>query len=182
MVKEELIGAYFDKNKLNFEKLLDDYQNYITAIIRNFGTLNLEDEEEIISDVFLIIWKNQDKVNKNLKFSPYIAGITRRIIFKKYKQISSEFDIEDYDKILVSRFNVDAIIEEKDINNWIIENVKKLGEKEYQVFTKFYYEDKKISTIAKEMGLTNSNVKTTLHRTRQKVKKLLSVGGFNKYE
>lgn len=178
MIKEELIGAYFDKDRLNFEKLLEDYQSYITAIIRNFGTIKVEDEEEIISDVFLVLWKNSEKLNKNLKFSPYIAGITRRIIFKKYKELSNEFNIEDYDKILVSRFNVDKIIEEKEINNWIMENVKNLGEKEYLIFTKFYYEDKKIKTIAKEMNLSLSNVKTTLHRTRERIKRLLNLGGF----
>lgn len=178
MIKEELIGAYFDKEKLNFEKLLEDYQSYITAIIRNFGTIKVEDEEEIISDVFLVLWKNSEKLNKNLKFSPYIAGITRRIIFKKYKELLNEFSIEDYDKILVSRFNVDKIIEEKEVNNWIMENVKKLGEKEYLIFTKFYYEDKKVKTIAKEMNLSLSNVKTTLHRTRERIKRLLNLGGF----
>ena len=178
MIKEELIGSYFDKEKLNFEKLLEDYQSYITAIIRNFGTIKAEDEEEIISDVFLVLWKNSEKLNKNLKFSPYIAGITRRIIFKKYKELSNEFSIEDYDKILVSRFNVDKIIEEKEVNNWIMENVKKLGEKEYLIFTKFYYEDKKVKTIAKEMNLSLSNVKTTLHRTRERIKRLLNLGGF----
>lgn len=178
MIKEELIGAYFDKEKLNFEKLLEDYQSYITAIIRNFGTIKVEDEEEIISDVFLVLWKNSEKLNKNLKFSPYIAGITRRIIFKKYKELSNEFSIEDYDKILVSRFNVDKIIEEKEVNNWIMENVKKLGEKEYLIFTKFYYEDKKVKTIAKEMNLSLSNVKTTLHRPRERIKRLLNLGGF----
>lgn len=134
MIKEELIGVYFDNNKLNFERLLEDYQNYITAIIRNFGTIKVEDEEEIISDVLLILWKNSEKLNKNLKFSPYIAGITRRIIFKKYKELSNEFNIEDYDKILVSRFNVDKIIEEKEVNNWIMENVKKLRRKRISNF------------------------------------------------
>lgn len=182
MKNEELIGAYFDGSTLNLERILDDYEAYIVTIIRNFGNLSQEDEEEIISDVFLVIWKNKDKLNKNLKFSPYIAGITRKIICKKFRQVQSEFDIEDYEKILVSKFNVDKIIEEKDINNWIIENVKKLGEKEYQIFTKFYYEDKKVKTIAKELGLSSSNVKTTLHRTREKVKKLLNIGGFNRYE
>ena len=111
------------------------------------------------------------------KSSNYNSAI--KIICKKFSQVQSEFDIEDYEKILVSKFNVDKIIEEKDINNWIIENVKKLGEKEYQIFTKFYYEDKKIKTIARELGLSSSNVKTTLHRTREKVKKLLNLGGFS---
>lgn len=182
MQKEQLIGSYFDNGKLNLDALLDDYQNYIITIIRNFGNISIEDEEEIISDVFLVIWKNTDRLNKNLRLSPYIAGITRRVICKRFNKKQSEFDIDDYEKVLVSKFNVDSIIEEKDINNWIIDNVKKLGEKEYQIFTKYYYEDKKIKTIAKEMGLSTSNVKTTLHRTREKVKKLLNLGGFNKYE
>ena len=178
MKNEELIGAYFDGVVLDLERILDDYEAYIITIIRNFGSLRAEDEEEIISDVFLVLWKNSEKLNKNLKFSPYIAGITRRIIFKKYKELSNEFSIEDYDKILVSRFNVDKIIEEKEVNNWIMENVKKLGEKEYLIFTKFYYEDKKVKTIAKEMNLSLSNVKTTLHRTRERIKRLLNLGGF----
>ena len=43
---------------------------------------------------------------------------------------------------------------------------------------KFYYEDKKVKEIAKELELSVSNVKTILHRTRRKVKEMLKIGGF----
>jgi len=34
--------------------------------------------------------------------------------------------------------------------------------------------------IAREMQISVSDVKTTLHRTREKIKKLLKLGGFDK--
>ena len=46
------------------------------------------------------------------------------------------------------------------------------------MFRKFYFEDKSIKQIAKEMELTKSNVKTKLHRIRKKVKEFLKIGGF----
>ena len=47
MKNEELIGAYFDGVVLDLERILDDYEAYIITIIRNFGSLRAEDEEEI---------------------------------------------------------------------------------------------------------------------------------------
>ena len=79
---------------------------------------------------------------------------------------------------MIDNFNIDNIIEEKEINNCITNNIKQIGDTEYKIFTKFYYEGKKVKEIAKEMNLTTSNVKTKLHRTREKVKDILKIGGF----
>jgi hypothetical protein len=125
MKKENLIGTYFDKKKLNLERVLEDYQNYILGIIRNAGVANSE-VEEIISDVLLIVGKNSNKLNKNLIFSPYITIITRRVILKMNYQIEQDISVEKYEQIVVARFNVDEIIEEKNINTWIVENLKSL--------------------------------------------------------
>ena len=70
------------------------------------------------------------------------------------------------------------ILEEKEFNDCVIRNLKELGQTEYSVFMKFYYEDKKVKEIAKELELSVSNVKTILHRTRRKVKEMLKIGGF----
>ena len=64
------------------------------------------------------------------------------------------------------------------MNDVIIKNLENLGKIESEIFTKFYFEDKAIKQIAKELNLTKSNVKVKLHRTRKKIKELLKMGGF----
>ena len=114
-----------------------------------------------------------------MNFSPYIAGITKRVIYKKYRQEKlSRLLYEDFQEEIIDDFNIEGLLEEKEMNDCIINNLKKIGEKEYLVFTKFYYEDKKVKDIAIELGISVSLVKTTLHRTRKKVKEILKIGGF----
>lgn len=178
MKKEKIIKEYITKNNLNMEKIVEDYYKYISTIIRKSYNFQPEDEEEMISDVFLIIWKNKDKIHKKEKFSPYIAGITKKVIYRKYNKINHSIQIEQFDEDLIDKFNIDKIIEEREVNDCISSNLKDIGEIEYQIFTKFYYEGKKVKEIAKEMDLTTSNVKTKLSRTRAKIKNILKVGGF----
>ena len=180
MKKENKIGHYIIQNNLEMTRIVDDYYNYISTIIKNTHTLNTEDEEEIISDVFLIIWKNKDKLDKDAKFSPYIAGITKKVMYRKYKELKSNIELVEYEGELISKFNIDSIIEAQEMNNLIDINIREIGQVDYEIFTKFYYEGKKVKQIAKEMNLSVSNVKTKLHRTREKVKKILKVGGFRK--
>lgn len=180
MKQESKIESYIVNNSLEMSKLVDDYYNYISTIIRNTHTLSTEDEEEIISDVFLIIWKNKNKLDKNAKFSPYIAGITKKVMYRKYKELQKNIQFIDYEGELTDKFDIDKIIENQEINNLITSNIKQIGQVDYEIFTKFYYDGKKIKTIAKETNLSVSNVKTKLHRTREKVKNILKVGGFRK--
>lgn len=177
MKQEKPIGSYIVQNNLEMTRIVEDYYNYISTIIKNTHTLSTEDEEEIISDVFLIIWRNKNKLDKNAKFSPYIAGITKKVMYRKYKELKRNIELVEQEE-LIDKFDIYQIIEQKEINNLITGNIKKIGQVDYEIFTQFYYEGKKVKQIAKEMNLSVSNVKTKLHRTREKVKKILEVGGF----
>ena len=60
MKKEKLIKQYIEKDSLNIEKVMEDYTNYLYIIVKNKNfKLTEEDIEEIVSDVFLAVWKNQ---------------------------------------------------------------------------------------------------------------------------
>lgn len=177
MIEEKNIEKYFLKNELNMQYIIDDYYNYVRTIVKNFQNISAEDEEEIVSDVFFIVWKNKNALDKSSRLSPYIAGITKNVIYKKYKETRSKLIYEDYDENFVDDFNIEKLLEEKELNDCIIKNLKSIGENEYLVFTKYYYQDKKIKDISKELGLSVSNTKTILHRTRKKIKEFLKIGG-----
>lgn len=178
MKNEKTIESYIVDNELDMPRVFDEYYHYVSTIIKNKQTIKAEDEEEMIADVFLILWKNKNKLDRRAMFSPYIAGITKRIIYKKYRELNKMSEISQYEDEMISQFNVDTIVEQKEMNDCITRNLKALGNTDYEIFKKFYYEGKKVKQIAKEMNLSNSNVKTKLHRTRKKIKEILKVGGF----
>ena len=178
MKKENTIESYIVDDQLDMPRVFDEYYHYVSTIIKNKHTIKPEDEEEMIEDVFLILWKNKDRLDRKAVFSPYIAGITKRLVYKKYRELSKTMEFSQYENEMISHFNVDSIVEQKEMNDCITKNLKALGDIEYEKFKKFYYEGKKVKQIAKEMQLTNSNVKTKLHRTRKKLKEILKLGGF----
>ena len=178
MKKENTIESYIVDNQLDMPRVFDEYYHYVSKIIKNKHTIKIEDEEEMIADVFLILWKNKDRLARKAVFSQYIAGITKRLIYRKYRELSRTIEFSQYENEMISRFNVDSIVEQKEMNDCITKNLKALGDTEYEIFKKFYYEGKKVKQIAQEMNLSSSNIKTKLHRTRKKIKEILKVGGF----
>ena len=59
------IKHYIKNNELDLEKIINEYTAYTSTIINNMAkdNLNNEDKEEIISEVFFILWKNMNKLN-----------------------------------------------------------------------------------------------------------------------
>lgn len=82
------------KNELDIEEIMKNYTPYIYTILKNRNVnLTNEDIEEIISDVFLAVWKNQNKLNINKEISPYLVGITKNLYNKKIRNKKDIIDI-----------------------------------------------------------------------------------------
>ena len=178
--KKEVIGEYIDKNVLNIEKLIDQYYGYVYMIVKNAKSINISDEdvEEIISDTFFAIWKNSSYLNAETQIKPYLVGIVKNMLKKKYKSINIDDSILEYENKIIDYFNIDKITEEREQNKKIKVILSNLKPEEYKAFIMFYYEGKKIKDIAKEINLTESNVKVILHRVRKEMKKKLKNGGY----
>lgn len=181
MIKEKLAIYYYKDNKLDLKMVIDDYYNYVKSIINNSTNISEEDCEEIISDVLYIIWKNCDKIDKHLSLSPYIAQITKNIVYKKYHNNQRDLKIDSLENSefeIFDKFNLESLIEEKEINEIVLNNIESMNKLDAEIFRKYYFEDKSIKQISKELSITKTNVKVKLHRTRKKDKELLEKGGF----
>lgn len=178
MVEEKTIDDYISNQKIDIDTIMNDYIGYVDKIIQNTGYVPKEDTEEIISDVFLVLWTNRNKLDKTRKLSPYIAGITRNLIRKKYRNIRFDANIEDYGELLVAenKFNF-----EKEESFILIENLlnKYVKNEEKQIFLSYYFDDRKVKEISVIFGITESKVKVVLHRIRKKLKKELEKRGYS---
>lgn len=180
IIKNRKIDNYFIDDILQIENLMNDYTNYILTIIRNFSiNLSEEDTEEIILDVFLALWNNQSKLNRDCNMSAYIAGITKNLIKKKYKKVKYIEDIADYEEKLVSLDNIELDFTENEKNKAILDEINKMDSDDKDIFIAYYYDEKKVKEIAIMYNFSEAKVKSRLFRIRKKLKKLLKERGYS---
>ena len=169
-----------NKNEFNIEEIIIKYTNYIYKIIKNSTIyLSNEDIEEIIEDVFLVLWNNKEKINYKLSLEPYIAGITKNIIKLKYRKLKINDNIDNYENIIQNNIDIQNIIEQEEKNKIIEKTLNQMKEKDKKIFILFYYNSKSTKEIAKDLKITEINVKTKLYRIRKKLKNALIKGGYS---
>lgn len=172
------ICNYMGENGLIAEEVMNDFSNYIYTISRNsYVSLKDEDIEEIVVDVVFTVWKNQEKLDINKKMSSYIAGITKNLIKKKYRDKKIIDNIDDYEEQLVSINDIELQFIEKENNKRTIELIEKLKFEDRKIFVEYYYERKHIKEISNCMNMSESKVKSKLFRIRKKLKKHLKKEG-----
>lgn len=173
MNKDREIKRYIKNNELDLERIINEYSSYIAIIINNIASTNLsnEDKEEIISEVFFILWKNKHKLDINKSLSSYIAGITRNLVKEYLRKIKINVDISDYENSLYGYDKIDFL----DTNIQEIRHIEKklenMKEIDKTIFLDFYYSSKSIKDIAKEQKMSEFSVKQRLYRIRNKIKK-----------
>lgn len=180
MKGNNLIKQYIYNNRLNIEKVMNDFTPYIYTIISNKNS-NLKDEdiEELISDVFLAVWKNQKKLDIDKEMSSYLAGITKNLYFKKIKYLENVIDISDYENNLCEIENIEMKTENNEKNNLIMIEINNMKQEDKEIFMSYYYYSKTMKEIAEQLRIKEEKVKSRLFRIRRKLKKSLEKRGYS---
>ena len=167
------IKHYIKNNELDLEKIINEYSSYTATIIDNMvrNSLKDEDKEEIVSEVFFILWKNKNKLNINKYLSSYIAGITRNVVKEYLRKVKINFDISDYENSLYNYDKIDLLDDNVEEISKIEEKLKNMKKIDTTIFLDFYYSSKSIKDIAKEQKISEFSVKQRLYRIRNKIRK-----------
>ena len=127
-MNNKTLKDFFNNGVLNIEDIVNSYSSYIYAMLKK-SINSSEDIEEIISDVFVALWHNYRKLESDMKIKPYLIGITKNLIKKKYRELSNDVfvcDISDFCNSEESLINVFDIAEEKNVTEKeVMEAVKK---------------------------------------------------------
>ena len=182
-VEDRKIYTYIENNKLQMEQIMENYSNYISAIIRNsYIELSSEDVEEVLLDVFLTLWKNQEKLDINKSMSAYISGITKNLIKYKYRQCKENQNIEEYEEKLIDSLNIEIMILQNERQNVIAEELEKIKQEDKEIFVEYYYDDRSIKEISKIFNMSESKIKSKLFRVRKRLNKTLKKRGYSSNE
>ena len=167
-MKDRTIIKYIKKcNEKGIEMLIDNYNGLLTSVIRTHLNPILDYEEECLADVLFLIWENIEGFNnKESSFKNWICAIA------KYKAI-------DYKRKYISKINVEIddgiyYIDENlcrlEIQEEINEILDFLGDKDKELFTRYYLNGDKLEEIALDSNTNVTNLHSRLSRGRKKIR------------
>ena len=171
MVDEaKLLMRLKQKQENSINQAIEIYTPYLSTVLYNTSTsLSKEDAEEIISDVFVALWKNAEYIDLGKgSVRTYIATIARNLA---YKRLRKNIAIASLDEIEVA---CDKDIE-KDcvVHDAVWQAVMSLGEPDSEIFVRCYKYGERIRDIAKATGINVSTIKSKLSRGKRKLKLIL---------
>lgn len=171
MVDEsKLLRQLQKRHKNSINQAIEAYTPYLSTVLYNMigNGLPKEDIEEIVSDVFVMLWKNADYIDLSKgTLRSYIAATARNFALKRLNKRKDYTNLDDVEIPVEDDFIVDN-------NKSVWDAVMRLGEPDNEIFVRFYRYDEKLKDISKATGLNISTIKTKLSRGKRKLKKILN--------
>ena len=152
------------------EWFIDTYNAYVSTIIYNiFGSrMGQLDLEETVSDVFVALWKNADKVQSD-KVRAYLGAIARNAARSKLRNCKDNLPMDD-NLLVIDANTPERILEQEELRQIVRQAVLSMEQPDREIFLRFYFYGQKMELICAEMDMSLSAVKSRLFRGREKLK------------
>ena len=131
---------------------------------------NTQDAEECLSDALLRAW-NSIPPNEPEPLAPYAYNTAK----KRNAQLEEAF--EELENCIASSGNAESALENEELGRMISDFLKTLKTEPRIMFVRRYWYGDSYADIAKRFGVPESTVKSSLHRTREKMRKYLGKEG-----
>lgn len=180
MNEEKLLRALGDGDVRALERIMKKYSGYVCTVARNFsrGALSVEEVDEISVEVFYKLWEHRGSLDPQLGLSAYLSAVARNAVKNRFRDRPPPCeDISELD--ITSGFSVEDQAELSEMMECLNEGLKLLSPKKREIFLRFYFYGEHTSQIASAMNISESSVRTELHRTRSKLQEYMSERGYD---
>jgi RNA polymerase sigma factor (sigma-70 family) len=172
---QEIIDSVRKGNDSDYSIIINRYKNKAYSMLKRM-LKNEFDAEEVLQDCFLKAYNSLNAFKGEAKFSTWFYRIVyntalTRLSSQKRKTEVDMTSIEDHFN-LESEYRSDEI-EKKDVNQLIQDTISKLPERYSAIITMFYLSEMSIEEISEATGMSVSNVKVLLHRSRNSLRDLI---------
>ena len=178
-MKDPLIKRLNKHDHTAFEEIVHKYLPLVSTVVYNIGESKLtkEDMEEVISDVFVTLWRNTDKIIEG-KLKGYLCSIARtKTLDKLYYIKEPPLDIDNLQ--LEDDFYVEGIAEANETAEVLQQLISEIPEPDREILIRYYYYRQTAATIAERLEIKLPTVKSKLQRTREKLRKKLTERGYS---
>lgn len=170
MEDKRIIELFFERSEKAIEETEKKYGRYISAVADSI-LASKADTEEVVNDTYLRAW-NSIPPKKPTMLGAFLAVIARNLALDRYaarrkerENISAEAILDELSDCLPVAEGLSPA-DEFHLRQAVNSFLSSLDAKTRVVFMRRYWYMMPIGKIAYMSGMTESNVKTTLHRTR----------------
>jgi RNA polymerase sigma-70 factor (ECF subfamily) len=134
--------------------------------------------EDLISEVFLDVWRQAGKFEGRSAVSTWLLAITRfKALSVLRRRKDAELDDETAAAIEDTSDDPEVVLEKKDTGNALRQCIAALSPEHREVIDLVYYHEKSVEEAAAIMGIPENTVKTRMFYARKKLAGLLQKAG-----
>ena len=185
MEDRKIVDLYWQRSENAIAETAAKYDKYCHAIAYNILS-NIEDSEECVNDTYMQAWNSMPPKRPSV-LKAFLGKITRNLSLNRYEYYNAEkrgagqtaLALDELRECIPAGNNADEIIDDivlKDVLNRFIASLPK--EKRI-IFMRRYWYMSSIAEIAADCSVSESKVKMSLMRSRDKLKKLFEKEGIS---
>ena len=161
--------------KGDFEKLYKLYYPKMFAFAKNYVPAN-EDAENIVQDVFLILWERKEEIEISFTLTTYLFTLVKNrcLNFLRHKLIEEEYNSQMKEELgfklyALETFNY-SYQSEEELQEVIQRALDTLPERCREVFIKSRIEGLKYKEISDELGISGNTVENQMVTALKKLR------------
>jgi RNA polymerase sigma-70 factor (ECF subfamily) len=149
---------------------------FVLRLVRNDATA-----EDLISEVFLDIWRQAGKFEGRSAVSTWMLSIARfKALSALRKRPDEELDEETAEQIVDHSDDPEVALAKKDKAAVLREALSKLSAEHREIVDLVYYHEKSVEEVAGIVGIPEATVKTRMFYARKKLSEILKAQGIDR--
>lgn len=179
MTKQNKV-LYTDNLQNNFDKVYVLYYSRMHRFAREY-VLSSEDAENIVQDVFLLVWERRKVLDIQISLTAYLFSLVKNkcLDYLRHQVVADEYKKDLALKLSALELLNHTLSSEEDVEHVITEAVNKLPERCKLVFLKSRIEGMKYREIANELNISVNTVENqmaiALKKLRVELKDLMGL-------
>jgi RNA polymerase sigma-70 factor (ECF subfamily) len=177
---EVLIGRIASGDRLAMQVLFARYHVRVYRFVLRL----LRDEaaaEDLISEVFLDVWRQAGRFEKRSAVSTWLLAIARFKALSALRRKPDEaLDEEAAEAIEDPADDPEVVLSKKNRSDVIRKCLGGLSAEHREVVDLVYYHDKSVEEVAQIVGIPENTVKTRMFYARKKLAELLKAAGIER--
>jgi RNA polymerase sigma-70 factor (ECF subfamily) len=177
---EVLIGRIAQGDRLAMQVLFARHHvrvyRFVLRLVRNEASA-----EDLISEVFLDVWRQADRFEGRSAVSTWLLAIARfKALSSMRRKPDEELDDEAAGAIEDASDTPEVSLQKKDKGTVLRNCLEQLSREHREVIDLVYYHEKSVEEVAEIVGIPEATVKTRMFYARKKLSELLKAAGLDR--